>query len=233
VIYTTTTANSGTGLTLNVNSLGATSVAKWLGATTLAANDVPAGEAQMACYNGTVWNLSTIGNAPSGVTAGTYWQVPGFVNGNTNVMTQNLVWCAGVVIPPGGFTVGHMFVGTQGTTNGTNEIGIYPLPSSGTTATKAADSGTFTGGFNSVAIAQGTVTISSTKNAALICATSNAASPTVQFPDASASATWYTWQSTGIASTGGALPSTITVPSPSPSSSPTNTTGPPSIVFYP
>lgn len=66
VIYTTTTANTGAGLTLNVNALGAKSVAKWLGATTLAANDVLAGQAQLACYNGTVWNLSTIGNAPSG-----------------------------------------------------------------------------------------------------------------------------------------------------------------------
>ena len=66
VIYTTTTANSGTGLTLNVNALGAKSVAKWLGATTLVAGDVAANNPQLACYNGTVWNLSTIGNAPAG-----------------------------------------------------------------------------------------------------------------------------------------------------------------------
>ena len=66
VMYTTTMANSGTGLTLNVNSLGAKSVAKWLGTTTLAAGDVAANSPQLACYNGTVWNLSTIGNAPSG-----------------------------------------------------------------------------------------------------------------------------------------------------------------------
>ena len=66
VIYTTTTANTGAGLTLNVNSLGAKSVAKWLGTTTLAAGDVPVTEPQLACYNGTVWNLSTIGNAPTG-----------------------------------------------------------------------------------------------------------------------------------------------------------------------
>lgn len=66
VIYTTTTANTGAGLTLNVNSLGAKSVAKWLGSTTLVAGDVAANSPQMACYNGTVWNLSTIGNAPGG-----------------------------------------------------------------------------------------------------------------------------------------------------------------------
>lgn len=66
VVYTTNTANTGTGLTLNINSLGAKSVAKWLGTTTLAAGDVAANSPQWACYNGTVWNLSTIGNAPSG-----------------------------------------------------------------------------------------------------------------------------------------------------------------------
>lgn len=66
VVYTTTTANTGAALSLNVNGLGAKSVAKWLGTTTLATNDVLAGQAQFACYNGTVWNLSTIGNAPTG-----------------------------------------------------------------------------------------------------------------------------------------------------------------------
>lgn len=66
VTYTTTTANTGTGLTLNVNSLGAKSVAKWQGATTLAANDVLANKDVLACYDGTNWELATIGNAPSG-----------------------------------------------------------------------------------------------------------------------------------------------------------------------
>lgn len=66
IVYTTTTANSGTGLTLNVNSLGAKSVAKWLNSTTLVAGDVEANSPQLACYTGTVWNLSVIGNAPSG-----------------------------------------------------------------------------------------------------------------------------------------------------------------------
>lgn len=71
VVYATGTANTGAGLTLNVNSLGAKSVAKWLGTTTLAAGDVAATSPQLACYNGTVWNLSTIGNAPSGGGSGT------------------------------------------------------------------------------------------------------------------------------------------------------------------
>lgn len=70
IVYTTTTANTGAGLTLNVNSLGAKSVSKWMGSTTtLAANDVLAGKSTLACYDGTTWELSDIGNAPAGGTA--------------------------------------------------------------------------------------------------------------------------------------------------------------------
>jgi hypothetical protein len=65
VVYTTTTANTGTGLTLNVNSLGAKSVAKWQATTTLAANDVLANKQVLTCYDGTNWELHDIGNAPS------------------------------------------------------------------------------------------------------------------------------------------------------------------------
>jgi hypothetical protein len=68
IIYTTTTANTGTGLTINVNSLGAKSVAKWQGTTTLAANDILAGKQVLMTYDGTNWEASTIGNAPSGST---------------------------------------------------------------------------------------------------------------------------------------------------------------------
>src|ERR1700690_4208675 len=66
VTYTTTTANTGAGLTLNVNSLGAKSVAKWQGSTTLSANDVLANKEVVTCYDGTNWELATIGNAPGG-----------------------------------------------------------------------------------------------------------------------------------------------------------------------
>lgn len=66
VLYTTTAANTGAGLTLNVNSLGAKSMAKWQSSTTLAAGDVAANKPVLACYDGTNWNLGTIGNAPGG-----------------------------------------------------------------------------------------------------------------------------------------------------------------------
>lgn len=66
IIYTTTTSNSGTGLTVNVNSLGAKSVAKWQTTTTLAAGDIKANTQILMTYDGTNWEASTIGNAPSG-----------------------------------------------------------------------------------------------------------------------------------------------------------------------
>lgn len=66
VNYTTTTANTGTSLTVNVNSLGATSVAKWQNSTTLAANDIRANTNVRMCYDGSNWEISPIGNAPSG-----------------------------------------------------------------------------------------------------------------------------------------------------------------------
>jgi hypothetical protein len=64
IVYTTTTSNTG-ALTINVNSVGAKSAVKWQG-TALAAGDVPANKPVLACYDGTNWNLSTIGNVPSG-----------------------------------------------------------------------------------------------------------------------------------------------------------------------
>lgn len=75
IIYKTTTANTGAGLTINVNSLGAKSVAKWQTTTTLAANDVRAGAFIPMYYDGTNWEAASIGNAPStsglsGMTAG-------------------------------------------------------------------------------------------------------------------------------------------------------------------
>lgn len=62
--YTTTTANSGTGLTINVNSLGAKSVAiasltGWT--TTLTAGAIPASTPMLACYTGTNWNMAATG----------------------------------------------------------------------------------------------------------------------------------------------------------------------------
>ena len=68
ITYLTTTANTGTGLTINVNSSSAYSVAKWAGATTtLAAGDIPANKPIPMCFDAANhWDAMTIGNAPSG-----------------------------------------------------------------------------------------------------------------------------------------------------------------------
>jgi hypothetical protein len=65
IIYTTTSSNTGTGLTINVNSLGAKSVAKWQSTTTFVANDLRGGKRTLMVYDGTNWEMSAIGNDPA------------------------------------------------------------------------------------------------------------------------------------------------------------------------
>jgi hypothetical protein len=67
--YTTTTTNSGTGLTVNVNSLGVKSFAiagasGWT--TVLTAGVIPANKPLIACYDGTNWDVQQTGTAASG-----------------------------------------------------------------------------------------------------------------------------------------------------------------------
>src|SRR5580698_740427 len=64
--YTTTTTNSGAGLTVNVNSLGAKSIAipgssGWT--TTLTAGIIPANEPIELAYDGTNWNVTQTGTS--------------------------------------------------------------------------------------------------------------------------------------------------------------------------
>jgi hypothetical protein len=69
LVYETTTANSGAGLTVNINSLGAKSVAVagasgWT--TTLTASlSIPANKPINLCYDGTNWNASGTGYLPA------------------------------------------------------------------------------------------------------------------------------------------------------------------------
>lgn len=70
VTYLTTTANSGTALTVNINSLGAKSVAipsssGWT-TTLVAGSSIPANKPMLLCYDGTVWDASGTGFASTG-----------------------------------------------------------------------------------------------------------------------------------------------------------------------
>ena len=70
IVYSTTTANSSTALTLNINSLGAASVAVpsssgWT-TTLTASSSIPAGKPMHMCYDGTNWNASGTGYQAAG-----------------------------------------------------------------------------------------------------------------------------------------------------------------------
>ena len=83
IVYTTTTPNSGTGLTVNVNSLGAKSVAVegssgWT-TTLVASSSIPANKPIHLCYDGTNWDASGTGfqgspgrGGVAGITLGTF-----------------------------------------------------------------------------------------------------------------------------------------------------------------
>ncbi len=92
VVYTTNTTNSGTGLTVNVNSLGAKSVAipgasGWT--TTLTASIIPANKPLNMCYDGTNWNVQQTGTASiGGSSTGSYF---GLWNYTVPLLT-NLTW---------------------------------------------------------------------------------------------------------------------------------------------
>jgi hypothetical protein len=65
IVYSTSTSNSG-DLTINVNSTGAIHVKKWSGSSVLAAGDIVANVPVLLVFDGTYWEITVIGNAPSG-----------------------------------------------------------------------------------------------------------------------------------------------------------------------
>jgi hypothetical protein len=64
ILYSTTTSNTG-DVTVNVNSLGAKHIRKWSGSSPLASGDLVANVPVALIYDGTYWEIPTIGNAPS------------------------------------------------------------------------------------------------------------------------------------------------------------------------
>ena len=115
VIYTTTTANTSTALSLNVNSLGADSVAKWQGTTTLAAGDVPANKPVLACLDAANhWDLSTIGNVPGGTRAATQKNVTSS-SGPANTGSFTMQGLAGTITPA---VSGNILITISGTIYG-------------------------------------------------------------------------------------------------------------------
>lgn len=84
-VYETTTSNSGFGLTLNVNSIGASNVAipgptGWT--TTLPVNIIPANKPMLACYDGVNINVMGTGATPLATNSSF-----GIVSGDDNTLT--------------------------------------------------------------------------------------------------------------------------------------------------
>lgn len=210
IIYTTTTANTGTGLTVNVNSLGAKSVAKWQTTTTLAANDVRANTEIWMKYDGTNWEMDSIGNAPSGsISAATYYETKGYNGAGTAVGTANHTICNSLVVPPGGLSVGHMgFQVTAGDGGGANlsDLGFYN--SSGTLVAHIGAQILNTIGRVYVAFSGGTQTIAA--GVTLVCYTST--STTLNLEAAQQSTLLYYQQDAAFTTSGGALNGSVTFP---------------------
>lgn len=137
--YTTTTRNSGTGLTVNWNSLGAKSVAipgssGWT--TTLTANIIPANKPLLACYDGTNINVAQTGTVASGGSgfAGTvtYTTTTTASAGDNNKLV--LMNCASAC--------SYTFPGTQPSTT----FQVWAMTVGSTNATIGLSGDTFNGG---------------------------------------------------------------------------------------
>jgi hypothetical protein len=90
VVYTTTTTNSGTGLTVNVNSLGAKSIAIPGGSgwtTTLTASIIPSNKPVNMCYDGTNWNVLQTGTVASGAGSGALIKLGTYTASNSAALT--------------------------------------------------------------------------------------------------------------------------------------------------
>lgn len=101
IVYTTSTPNAG-DLTVNVNSLGAAHVRKWQGSSTLAAGDLAASVPMLMTYDGTYWELYTIGNAPSGGGGSAFSEL----TGGTNTAAAMLVGSGASLGVSGGGIIG-------------------------------------------------------------------------------------------------------------------------------
>jgi hypothetical protein len=155
----------------------------------------------------------------------TYFQV-GYANAALPA-TANTVSCVGVVIPPGGLSDGHVVFGVNtGDAIHNYDWGIYSA-----TGTLEAHIGAQDGsGTGDVAFAFSGGTQSIAAGKAYECITS--AGSTFAAEGAGDEASFYNFQSTGISSSGGALPGSITPPADAPKSGAAGTNGP-VFVLYP
>jgi hypothetical protein len=125
VIYTASMANAG-ALTLSVNGQSPAVVTKWLG-TALAAGDMPAARPMLLTYDGTRWEMYTIGNVPSGgggtITA---------INGTSSQITSSLSGTTVTLAIASPFTFPGAIAGTANFTGTFQAAGVtQTFPTSG------------------------------------------------------------------------------------------------------
>jgi hypothetical protein len=148
-------ANTTTGVTLNINSIGAKNITK-NGTTALVANDILAGSVVIVTYDGTQFQLANPATLPASVssfTAGTTGFTP-------STSTTGAVTLAGTLnVANGGTGSTTLTSGSILTGNGTGAVSLVAAGSSGTSlvsngSTWSAGSGLFTG--TAVATTSGT-----------------------------------------------------------------------------
>ena len=206
-IFTTINQNNSGSATLNIDAIGAKTIKKWQNTANLAAGDLQASASVLVTYDGTNFEIDTIGNAPTGtgLSAATYYYTPQIGNSGMGA-TTNTTSCNGWVVPQGGLSVGH--IGYQiNTPDNTNfsDIGIYN--STGTLLGNVGAQHFASATQLLSAFVQGTISIPAGK--AYICFTSSAG--TVNFGGANAPS-FFTWANVSGTTTGGALNSSITPP---------------------
>src|SRR5581483_5461697 len=131
VIYSTTTANAG-DVTANVNSLGAKHIRKNLGASVLASGDLPANVNVPLYYDGTYWEIPTIGNSSSGGVTSVAQTVPS----DLFTVSGSPITSAGTLaIGKQNVSAGYVLAGPQSATQVTPFIDSTPAQGSGTGTT--------------------------------------------------------------------------------------------------
>jgi hypothetical protein len=114
IVYKTTTANTG-DVTINVNTAGAAHVRKWLGSSTLASGDLAANIPELLTWDGSYWEVYTIGNVPSGGGSGTVSNCSTLGGVAYYAATGTTVSCLTNAV----LSAGQLALGVAGTTQGT------------------------------------------------------------------------------------------------------------------
>lgn len=223
-----------TGGTINNTVIGGTTpaavtctvcTASASGAGVLTLNGATSGTATITAPSiaGTATNPFVFSNnisSPNYPTAGTYYQAEGYA-GNAQAASPNATYCSGIIIPPGGLSVGHIVVDiTTSDATHAGDIGFYSA--AGTLEAHIGAQDFPTGSNQTFAFSGGTQTLVAGKTYFCITTTT---SGVIALNLRSQSATFFSYATVSSVTSGGALNSTITPPADTPNASSTATSG--------